>query len=111
MHQNNKPDPKDIKPLVVGLGACIATHMIVEEGYPVRFMYREYPDNEYDSGWRFMSGYEDDAYMDNPDNHAIYDVNTIANFDLSIIPFLNAQVGLAFEKVPGAEEFELVEDF
>jgi len=26
-------------------------------------MYREAPDNPAESGWRFVSGYEDDAYM------------------------------------------------
>jgi len=111
MNQKYKLEAKDIKPLAEGRGACFATNMITKEGYPVRFMYREYPDNEHDSGWRFMSGYESDEYMDNPDNHAIYDVNTIANYDQSIIQFLDAKVGLAFEKIPDADDFELVEDY
>jgi len=110
MDKNFKLSADEIKPLVSGMGACFATDMITVQGQPVRFMYRESPDNEMDSGWRFMSGYEDDEYMDNPDNHAIYDVNTIANYDPSIIPFLDAEVGLAFEKVPGATDFVLVED-
>jgi len=110
MDKQFKLNAEEIKPLVEGMGACFATDMITVEGKPVRFMYREAPDNEVDSGWRFMTGYEDDEYMDNPDNHAIYDVNTIANYDPSIIPFLNAEVGLAFEKVPGAKDFVLVED-
>ncbi|WP_409456186.1 DUF2185 domain-containing protein [Tamilnaduibacter salinus] len=99
-----------MKPLAEGRGACFATDMITVEGEPVRFMYREHPDNDVDSGWRFMSGYESDQYMENANNHGIYDVNTIANYDPSIIPFLDAEVGLAFEKVPGAREFVLVED-
>jgi hypothetical protein len=70
-----------IKPLAKGYGGCIASDKITVDGYLVRFMYREAPDHDADSGWRFMSGYEDDAYMENPDNHAIYDVNTIANYE------------------------------
>ena len=38
--------------------------------------------------------------MDNPNNLAIYDVNTIANYDREIIPFLNAPVGAAYERRP-----------
>ena len=110
MDKTFKLNAEEIKPLAEGRGACFATDMITVEGKAVRYMYREYPDNEMDSGWRFMSGYEDDEYMDNPDNHAIYDVNTIANYDQSIIPFLDAEVNLAFEKVPGAKDFVLVED-
>ena len=99
---------EEIKPLVEGMGACFASDMITVDGMPVRFMYRQQPDNEMDSGWRFLSGYEDDDYMDNINNHEIYDVNTIANYDPTIIPFLDAEAGLAFEKEPGAMEFVLV---
>ncbi|HEV2680198.1 MAG TPA: DUF2185 domain-containing protein [Rhodanobacter sp.] len=38
--------------------------------------------------------------MDNPDNHAVYDVNAIANYDPTIIPLLEASEGGAFEKTP-----------
>ena len=96
---------EDIRQLVEGLGGCIATDKITVEGYPVRFMYREAPDHDADSGWRFMSGFEDDEYMEEPSNHGAYDVNTIANYDPSIIPFLGSPEGSAFEKTPESERF------
>jgi hypothetical protein len=74
-------------------------------------MYRESPDRDIDSGWRFMSGFEPDEYMSNPDNHAVYDVNTIANYDADIIPFLDAPVGSAFERKNGTGPFVEVHDF
>ena len=55
-------------------------------------MYREMPDNEKDSGWRFFSGNESDEYANNPDNLNIYDINTIAEIDISIIPYLEVQL-------------------
>ncbi|MBW8686977.1 immunity protein Imm33 domain-containing protein [Chitinophaga rhizophila] len=51
-----------------------------------------------DSGCVFFSGTETQDYLDNPDNMMLYDVNTIANYDSSIIPFLNAEIGSEFEK-------------
>jgi hypothetical protein len=101
----------EIKPLVNGMGGCIATDRITVDGYPVRFMYREEPDNDIDSGWRFMSGFEDDEYMNNPDNHAAYDVNTIANYDPTIIPLLDQPPGTAFEKADQSEMFVRVTDW
>ena len=100
-----------IQPLVNGYGGCIATDMITVHGYPVRFMYREEADYDTDSGWRFMSGFESDAYMDNPDNHGIYEVNTIANYDPAIIPLLDAEPGSAFERAEGQEQFTPVTDW
>lgn len=102
---------EQIKPMATGHGACIATDRITVEGHPVRFMYRDAPDNDIDSGWRFLSGLEDDDYMDDPGNHAVYDVNTIANYAPDIIPFLDAPIGSAFEKTPQSERFVAVDDW
>ncbi|MGV1684230.1 DUF2185 domain-containing protein [Sphingopyxis sp. NJF-3] len=101
----------DIHPLATGRGGCIASDRITIDGLPVRFMYRQQPHNPQDSGWAFLSGTEDDAYMNDAANHDIYDVNTIANCDRSVIPFLDAPVGSVFEKVPGATDFVLVTDW
>src|SRR5205085_3393355 len=94
-----------IKPLVESRGGCIATDMITVEGRKVGYMYREEPDNDMDSGWRFMSGRESQAYMDDAANHAVYDVNTIANYDPDIIPFLDAPSESAFERQGSSGRF------
>lgn len=100
-----------IRPLAMGLGGCTASHMITCGGHKVGFMYREEPSHEHDSGWRFMSGRESDEYMQEPDNFAIHDVNTIANYDAEIVPFLHAPVGAAFERQNGTGAFVEVRDF
>jgi hypothetical protein len=79
--------------------------MITVDGRKVGFMYREEPSNEIDSGWRFMSGLESQEFMDEPTNHSVYDVNTIANYDPQIIPLLDAPVGSAFERDPDSGQF------
>src|SRR2546423_2774844 len=88
----------DIKPLVQGRGGCYATDMITVEGRRVGYMYREKPDFAEDSGWRFFSGKESPQDLDDPGHTAIYEVNTIANYDSTIIPLLDAPVGSAFER-------------
>ncbi|RKQ12508.1 DUF2185 domain-containing protein [Oceanobacillus bengalensis] len=73
---------------------CIATDRITVDGCKVGFMYREEPlDGQPDSGWRFMAGDESEEYMGNPDNHSVYQVNTICNYDEDIIPLLHAAPG------------------
>ena len=101
----------EIRPVAPGLGACLASDMITVRGKPVGFMYREEPDNEMDSGWRFTSGLEDQDYMDEADNHGVYDVNTIANYDPSIIELLDAAPGSVFERTPGTKNFRAVDDW
>ncbi len=88
----------DIKPRVKGYGGCIATELITVQGYKVGYMYRDHPHNPQDSGWRFMAGIESPQYMENAGNHAIYDVNTIANYDPDIIPLLDSPIGATYER-------------
>ena len=107
-----------IEDLVSGLGACMATDRILVDGQPVGYMYRNTPsgDTEYhDSGWVFMAGDESQEYADNPQNWALYDVNTVCNYDPDIIPLLGAPFGSAFGRHPvtghfQAEKYEEPED-
>lgn len=103
--------PDQMRPLATGYGGCIATDLITCDGHKVAFMYRESTEREADSGWRFMSGLEDDDYMSDPDNHGVYDVNTIANYDPELVPLLDAPVGSAFERENGTGPFVEVVDF
>lgn len=108
MHKNFKLAASEIKPIATGLGSCIATDHITVDDRKVGYMYRDSPDNEIDSGWRFLSGKESQVYMDNPNNLEIYDVNTIANYDPKIIPFLSEPIGSAFERDQVTRKFVAV---
>ncbi|WP_119301409.1 DUF2185 domain-containing protein [Dongia deserti] len=94
-----------MKPLAERRGSCIASNRITVDGQRVGFMYRELPDDDTDSGWRFFSSEETQAYADDPANFALYDVNTIANCDPDIIKYLDAAVFSAFERHPATNMF------
>jgi hypothetical protein len=87
-----------IAPIVLGLGGCLATDRIVVDGARIGYMYREKPMNTQDSGWRFFAGDEDDAYMAVNKHHGVYDVNTIVNYDPDVLPFIDHEIGSAFER-------------
>jgi hypothetical protein len=97
--------PDKIEELVEPMGECLATDHITVDGMKIGFMYRDEPEDNDDSGWRFLSGTEDQGYMNNPGNAGWYDVNTIANYDKAIIPYLEASVGTEFERIEGTDEF------
>jgi hypothetical protein len=101
-----KLSEKEIVVLINNYGSCIATDKITVEGLPVGYMYRATPDFETDSGWRFFSGTEDQEYADNPNNSLIYDLNTIANYDKAIIPYLNLEIGSELERT--ANDFFII---
>ena len=91
-------DVKSLLPDWKGADGCIATNRITVEGCKVGYCYREKPDGDWDSGWRFTAGDESEAYMDDPNNAGIYKLNTICNDDPDIIPLLNTPAPCAFER-------------
>ena len=91
-------DMKNLLPDWAGADGCIATNRITVEGCKVGYCYREKPDGDWDSGWRFTAGDESDEYMDDPNNAGIYKLNTICNDDPDIIPLLHTPAPCAFER-------------
>ena len=65
-----------IKELVPPMGGCYASDRIMVDRRGIGYMYRESPNNEYDSGWRFFSGDESQQYIDDPAHLGLYAVNT-----------------------------------
>jgi len=93
-----KLSQSQIKQLIEPTGSCYASDKITVDGLVVGFMYREEPRSDIDSGWRFLSGTEDQAYVDDPNNLMLYHVNTIANYDPAIIPYLHMETGTELER-------------
>jgi hypothetical protein len=99
---------ENIRSLVPSMGGGFATDRIMVDGKKVGYMYREAPDRPEDSGWRFFAGDEDEAYIDDPSHTGIYAVNTVANYDPDIIPYLDTEAPCAFEKIEGTNKYRRV---
>lgn len=100
---------EQIRRLIPQMGGAIATDRIVVDGAKVGYMYREAANRPEDSGWRFFAGDESQDYIDDVSHSGIYEVNTVANYDPDIIPYLNTPAPCAFEKVSGQHSYLAVE--
>lgn len=94
---------EDLKKITEDNRGCVATDKITIEGLKIGFMYREQPDEdiENDSGWRFFSGTEEQDYVDDYNNSEILPINTVANYDKAILPYLKSKIGTMWERVEG----------
>lgn len=104
-HTKYLKEGDQIKNVILGQGQCYASDRITVDGQTIGVMYREEPDDANDSGWRFLAGDEEEAYLDNPEYIGRFDLNTIANYDASILPYLNAAFGCEWERVPNENTF------
>ena len=101
-------DSTEIEQLIPPSGGCLATDRITVDGMKIGYMYKEQNERELDSGWRFFSGTESQAYLDNLSNSDVYDLNTVANYDRAIIPYLDLPYGVELERIEGTDEFRLI---
>ena len=100
-----------IRQIIDSNAGCLATDRITIDGSRVGWMYRSDASRPEDSGWRFFAGDESDSYMADTSNHNVYSVNTIANYDPSIVPYLDSPVGSAYERLPDMQDFIRVDDW
>lgn len=98
MQKEYRLSKNQIRPLAEGHGLCVVSDLITVDGMPVGFACREEPQDEVDSGWRFLAGTETDAYIDNTKNFSVLDVNVVANYDEGIVALLNEPVGAEFDR-------------
>ncbi len=104
-HYKFRLKPDEIKEVIPEMGSCIASDQITVEGLPVGFMYREEPQVENDTGWRFIAGQENQDYLDDPMNSMVFEVNVIANYDPAIIPYLKLPIGTELERITNSDRF------
>ena len=77
---------------------CFVTNRILYKGEKIGYFYREEPDQEDDSGWRFMIGDETDEYMDDSENISYVSLGTVLKEDDSVVEFLESPVNTYFER-------------
>lgn len=103
-----------MNPLAQALSAAlqyaVVSRHISDDGEAVGFLYREAPVFEGDSGWRFFSGAEDDAYADNPDNFITAPLQDILNRHPETVPLMHETAG-AWEWDDEAQHYVAVPDW
>jgi len=98
----------EIQDIIKSIGYCYVSDKITVDGMNVGFMYREKPYDNDDSGWRFLSGTETEEYIDDNNNLMIFDVNTVANYDKAIIPYIKNKVGSELERIENTDKFRFI---
>ena len=92
------------------LPRCFVTRLVLYENHRIGYLYREEPDFEEDSGWRFMAGSEPQEYMDDSENVCLVSLGAVLQQDDSVLGLLDSPTGSAFERDASTGQFvEIIE--
>ena len=89
----------------------VVSRRVFEEGQCVRFLCREGPDDEDDSGWRLFAGGERRSYCDDAANFQTCPLRELIQRDRGLEELLRVPAGLVFERERCDGEFRPVDDF
>ncbi|GIN86350.1 hypothetical protein J6TS2_27360 [Heyndrickxia sporothermodurans] len=97
--------------LEIGEQMALVSKKCLETDGIVRWLYREEPDREEDSGWRLFSGDESEEYLSNPANIKVMNVYYLLDKDPSLIYPFKGGIGSAFERENNNSSWDEVKDW
>jgi hypothetical protein len=94
LQQNDEPEGRTYEPEVKKY--AFVSKRALETDH-IGYCYRDYPETNIDSGWRFLYGDEDEDYLDNPDNCVSVYPEEMLSINPSLDIILAAPVSHEFE--------------
>ena len=82
-----------MKKYVENVGSCIITKSLLNGETKLRWLFREEPLNNIDTGWIAFGNKDNDDYVNNPKNLAVVDLNTLINIEPTILNVYEMPIG------------------
>ncbi len=76
---------------------CLVSRNITHNLNAIKWMYREEPIGEFDSGWRIFGEEDTEEFLNEEGNVIPLDFNILANLNPRVVEVYNAPVGADFE--------------
>ncbi len=80
---------------------CLVSRNITHNLNVIKWMYREEPIGEFDSGWRVFGEDDTEEFLNQEGNVIPLDFNVLANLNPRVVEVYNAPVGADFEIING----------
>ena len=82
-----------MKKYVENAGSCIVTKSILNGETKFRWLFREEPLNNIDTGWMAFGDSDNDDYVNEPKNLTVVDLNTLINIEPTILNVYEMPIG------------------
>ena len=88
-----------MKKYVENAGSCIVTKSILNAETKFRWLFREEPLNNIDTGWMAFGDSDNDEYVNDPKNLTVVDLNTLINIEPTILNVYEMPIGIVLSKI------------
>jgi hypothetical protein len=89
---------------------CYVTSSVLYDKNPVRMLLRECPEGNLEnySGWNFLSGFENEEYLNNGDYWHYVSIGAVLNIDDSFVELLDSEYEVEFVWDPSTEKYQKI---
>ena len=96
-----------MKKYIENAGSCIVTKSLLNSETNFRWLFREEPLNNIDTGWMAFGDSDNDEYVNDPKNLTVVDLNTLINIEPTILNVYEMPIGtdLIFIEEDGEKYF------
>ncbi len=93
-------------------GAALCSSRVVgPKRKDILFAYRQEPDNDADSGWRFLHGDESETFLGDPKNCLVCPLDLVFAMDGTLEPLAKKRVGSAYKRESVDARWEKIADY
>lgn len=93
--QTQQKKQQEMKVYIRGAGGTIVTKSILNGTSKLKWLFRQ--ESEYGNGWVAFGDTDSQEYVDNPENMAVVDFNTLANIEPAVVNVFYMPVGSDLE--------------
>lgn len=93
-------------------GAALCSSRVVgPKRKDILFAYRQEPDNDADSGWRFLHGDESESFLGDPKNCLVCPLDLVFAMDGTVEALAKKRVGSAYKRESVDARWEKIADY
>ena len=90
---------------------ALISKYIIDEKQPITWVFRDEPESDDDSGWRILSGAEDEEFFeDQEDSFVGITVAELLRYDTSLVPIIESAYTTEYERENENSAWEQVTD-
>lgn len=90
---------------------ALISKYIIDEKLPITWIFRDNPETNEDSGWRILSGSEDEDFFDDQEDSFVgITIAELLRYEPSLVSLINSPFQSEFERTDTDSNWEAVSD-
>lgn len=90
---------------------ALISKLIIDDNHPITWVFRDAPESSDDSGWRILSGEEEEEFFEDPEDSFVgITIVELLRHDTSLVPIIESPTNTEFERLNEGSPWEQLKE-